>query len=551
MVRQILSILPLVAGVAHAGYREQATLFRAEELDAASMARRLDAQWKTVTPEALDSVKLEVLLEKRQCDSAVAASQARLVALRERKAAMLRLADVNDLIKSLDRKEESLAKVRQDAVQSLQNVAVKGIYAVILSHPALDKESKRFLQGRAFSALSAQAIPDLRGVFLSSSTEIRNSQLIKDQILMESSGELSLEEEWLSHPLRGQRKFIYLAKVQVRPLAHGQTGTKDVTRGTIAGTVLDVSEGLSDSALRAHDLFEVDLERFRNALPPDYVQDLRNERIKAAEQGRMIEENCRLQQGRIQRDMQEIRSKLEGYRTQIDAELDALGRESPDDLSQAFVAGCSALDAAIARELAVKVAAKESEPIAIWRKIVPSQGTPSEDIARDVVGMTAQLAQSYGRVEKFLQVAEVQNSMLVREETLAWRDLNRRVDRVEVLLVPRDDNDYHVSIVAHFKMEGKGILPVAAPDPMTDSVKKSQDFRRPRAFPVPVTQAPSPERKLEDKTCTACWLAGGLAVGAGVTAAVLLLTQKDEPAATATTGTTNTTSNKSTVEATW
>lgn len=388
MLRQILAVAGLTASCTFADTQAKAYLISTRDIADGSFVKRIKTQKLSTIPDSVEAAKLAVQQEKRQSDSAVAASEARLVKLRERKAEILRMSDAGELLKTLERKEDGLQKIREEATQSLQSIALKGVYAVVVSDASVKMGSKRVLQERAASSLASTVIPDLRGWYLSSSTEVRNSQLMQDQILQESRGELTIEEEWLSHPLRQQEKFLYLAKVQVRPLASGNKSLRsEQVEPSLVSAVIDLSAGMADSLLRIQGLTDENLKRFRDALPASYAQDLQNERQVAIEQTCAIEENRKTQEAQIQRNILEIRQKLAGYQNQLDKQLQELGKASPTSLIAAVESALAAVDEEIRLEMARKLAAKELEPVAIWRKIVPSQGEPSEDIAHDVKGL--------------------------------------------------------------------------------------------------------------------------------------------------------------------
>lgn len=551
----------LYLGTANAFEHPQAYVFRASELNQRSIAERIASQWKKCEPSQIEAAKLQISVEKRASDSGVQVSDDWLRALRERRQVLLRLADATQLEARIKVKEQGLDKIREEARKGIAAISFKAVYAVILRDSSIDRAKKRDLQSRAQAELTSQAVPEQRGMFLSSETVVQNSFLKEDRILMESSGEVETEEEWLSHPLRSQGKFLYLAKVQVRPLSgapgaagHGQA---EAGVGASQSVVLDMSERVPEPELLASGLSKTDIQRFHDVLPPGYQSELREERVRAERQIRSIEANRRELEAKLSQELSLLRQQSDDYRRQVSMHLRWLGKVVPSRLGEAYAAALDAVDAEILNETARKVEAKEMEPVAVWKRIVPSQNSPDEDIAQSVLGTVGQLQQAYGSLQRFLQVSEVRNSVLTRDESFQWQDWYRSLDRIEVLVVPRDDNDYHVSVIAWFSLNRPFQLPKAMP-------RTIQPFATMSSAPVPdssvlaVASAPvvtesqslppvSPVSLEKDApTCRFCWLAGGLAVGAGATAAVLLLTEKDSKSTASVPA-----SSSSSVEATW
>lgn len=544
----------------------QGYAFTARELEQATIAARISSQWKKCDPLQVDAAKQQVFQEKRASDSAVQVSEDWLQHLRERKQALLRLSDAAQLEGRIQAKVQERSRIREETQKGISALSFKAVYGVVLLDSAVDRTKKRDLQAQAQASLTAVAIPEQRGHFLTSETVVQNGFLKEDKILMESSGELETEEEWLSHPLRSQGKFLYLAKVQIRPLSGTASLVGDAEASKSQAVVLDMSGSFPDSALQACGLTPADIRRFREVLPNGYQEEIQEERQRAARQIRSFEARRLELEAKLAKELTELHRQEEECSRQVSLHLRWLGKTIPNRLPDAHRLALAAIELEIQDEMARKVEAKEREPVAVWMRIVPSQNAPSEDIAQSVMGTLEQLQQGYGSVQRFLQVAETRNSLLVRDETLQWQDWSRTLDRVSVLVVPRDDNDYHVSVVGQFALQRKLSLPAVTPRRLQRFVGSSEAAPQlpsepeatrqaspiPTAVAAPVTPLPAPMgpksvAESDRTTCRTCWLAGGLAVGAGATAAILLLTGKDGSSSSATAPA----SNKSSVEATW
>lgn len=573
----------LVFGSSQAMCAPKAYQFNRESLSAPTLAAGLGSLNQELTLPELEDIKKKIEREKALSDSEVQVSDAWLRLLAEHKAALLHLSDAGDLEKRLASKRKALDAIDEQAREEYAKLAREGVFAVKVQDPAVSGIGRRQLLERAQTALGPDAIGSIRGTFLSSSTLVENGLLKEDRIRTETSGEMDIAEDWLSETDLEKKTFLYLTKVRVRPLADG--GARSVatpSKGTVS-IVVDLSRGIQEEALLARGLNHDEIRSLREALPSGYDAVVGRSWVESDKLVAAIETNRREANRRLVGEIGQLERQLSAYRQQLKRSLLWLGRKDVGwdnsrtrlETSALFSQALEAVDGAILQERARKVAAKEKEPVAVWKRMVISENQPADDVAGAVIGILGQIQQQHGNVQRFLQKSESVNNMLVSDGEMAWQDWIRKVDRFDVFLVPKKDIRL-VSVVAYFSLRGNEALPRLAPRSfstpirldsaaaVTDSVKifpfptvvhdTVVSVRTVTLAPEPVHVGPSPMPEVPQEssagTCRACWLAGGLAVGAGATATILLLTGND--------GSTKSTaqdagsqSSKTSVEATW
>lgn len=404
-----------------------------------------------VSPDDVKTAQDVVRRSQQESSANVARCEASLSALRTTKQTILRYQDEEAQQQEQIRlKEQSLMKAREEALRNLQQVAFKGIFAVEM--PAGPMDAKPDLEARALAIVSPKAIRSLRGVFLHSTSETSHSQLRKDLIHAESSGELNQEQLFLSQTFRQSKKYLFLVKVRVRPLADGKVQTESVS--TSGAEVVDLSFGFSASALRDKGLDEDEIKRLHDAWPEGEESIVATENATSRNlEAATLESGQRLVR-QIENDIATARQNLDEVKKQLKAFLAGLGtRFDEANPGGSINEALASLDRSIALEQSRKIAAKEQELQALWGKIAPSHRKIREDIAKTTMGIVEQLRQGYGKVE---QITKVENSQLQSDENAGWSDWMRDIDRIWVLPVPTDSNDFMVSVVVHFKMH-KGV----------------------------------------------------------------------------------------------
>ncbi|HSQ42710.1 MAG TPA: hypothetical protein VLM37_10565, partial [Fibrobacteraceae bacterium] len=136
--------------------------------------------------------------------------------LRSQKQDWIRQKDVVQQLMRLDSLKDSRGKIYAETEKVLKNMNQVGIYLVVLDgvDPYASKEQLRAL---AKATLTPQAISELVGTFVQSSTEVRNNMLWKDLIRTVVSGRLEVEEDPVAWPMKKSGRFVYVARVKVHP----------------------------------------------------------------------------------------------------------------------------------------------------------------------------------------------------------------------------------------------------------------------------------------------------------------------------------------------
>jgi len=368
---------------------------------------------------------------------------------------LVKLHDLEEMKKELAAKNKNYAEMKRSLIENLTAVSRKGLWLVVIDG-VQQFASKEDLRSKAEAALAPQAISAINGTFIESITEVSNNQLIRDYIRSEVSGAMQVDNIHQQLHRKASGRFIYLAQIGVTSLKDAisvgtssslEQGRVHVVDLSTAGSVSDLCAGCELSKddlelvhrgidnLRATVAAQNDAAAIREKMILDessqHFKELSNE-IK------VLESNISNRDGRIRIEVQ----RLCGITCK---------RNADDCIPQAV----KRLDSRIDSLQQKKMDLKSNEIITQRTQVRPETGDPALDVANIVSGVVAQIDKSYGKLEQFLEVTEVNNYMLTSYSALQKRDLFRTADTVWVYASPQDDETFQVLVAVKFSVTSK------------------------------------------------------------------------------------------------
>ncbi len=401
--------------------------------------------------------ELNLLVKKcnNEIDNQIALLKNKLLSVSMDKQELIKVKDIKKIKEQITEKENSLKNINKQIETDLQNVNYKGIFIAIIKDIDPYEDSKEKLSVKADAFIAPIAIENLNGTFISSMTVVQDAITISDYIKSIVSGEMMVEKPIINKINTKNRLYIYLTKVSVTPL-----------KKTIKTTQNNISEQ-SKNVLVINPLNDINykdkLKQF--GIPAELIGEIETEINAVTESINSENDIVRRRQKDIiekgNQNMIQLKKEIDELQNQLQNRSNILKNviESKTNIKYNENNSDASVNSAIAyfdnkiselnKEILLK---KESELIYRQDVPVPYEGVPSMDIAKKTIDICNQLQATYSKVEKFLEVVEVENMLVSSYQSGQTKDLFRKIDKVWIYPVAGDNDNYKITIVAKFKI---------------------------------------------------------------------------------------------------
>lgn len=448
-LRQILSIGMALSTLASAYEPSYGLGFDAKGADAASLSKSIRIKKPSYDPAQLETILAEVEASNQRMERRLVELDQTLMELRNEKQDWLREKDAVQQLVRLDSLRKVGAQIREETRRKLAEVAYSGIYLTV--QPVADEYTAlEALDKAAEQAIAPRATADLNGLFLQSSTTIRDNVVWQDIIRAQISGAMTVEKSLIRQHLIRSKRFVYLARVQVRPLGAGSSlKDADLEKTSVQGSIVLSPRSLAglDSALQRLGIGTKELaglptdDAFQECAARNRVADLKKADILQRDQRRLLLVEADLL--KIELDLVAVKKRLAGQ--------GMMGTDLAGEIRKKL----GNIDAQILQALKGKLEVKSEELVVRKDAVVESQGDPAEDVARTALGILNQQTQSFGTVSNFFEESVVENFMEIGFRQNQGRDIYREQEKSWLFPVPQNDGTRKLTLVTKLRVTDK------------------------------------------------------------------------------------------------
>lgn len=358
--------------------------------------------------------------------------------------------DVGGLEKQIRDLEESRKKSRMELEQNLGYVKHTGIFAVLLE--SIDPyENKNTLIGKANAAISPVAVQDLVGAYLTRASTVQDYAPVRDVVQSFVGGETKVEKEYFNQPNYQKNYFLYVVKTGATPL-------KQKPAGAEAGANALVLNLASDSDFRARlrgkGVSEEHINRIeRDVLP--YLADVQRDNNAADSRQDDILLRGTEEINRLDRELEDARQRLKTRSAKINSICKELGLAfDARNIDGSVNTALQNLRTRIQERTARWSQTKESEIIFKETRTF-IEGEPAQALATEALNACRQLEQGYGKVDRLLQITEVENLDVTRYDANRTLTVYRNPRRLWAYPIPMDDGSFKLAVLVQFKVTGQ------------------------------------------------------------------------------------------------
>jgi tetratricopeptide (TPR) repeat protein len=367
---------------------------------------------------------------------------------------LLQLPNLDAINKEIELKISSNKQVHKEMQQDLSNISYKALYLVIIDNIDL-YASKDDLNKLSESIITPDAIKSLNGLFIENTTIVKNNMLVQDYIRSSITGELNIEQVYIANTWREDRRHVFLAKVSVTPLKSKPTRSSSLLTTSNRYSLINLARLpkykniIQGKPLSDQICFQID-----NGLH-SIIEAISEENNSAQKHEKFILSSAELAITKIDNDIRELQSEYSTSKEAIFETTQSITNlkchDTPENCLRITL---KYLENKIQQYENAKQNIKEQE-IITQRSTVILEGEPTTDIANTVMRVCNQMRSSYGNMEKYYELTEVENHMLTSFNTNQQRQVYRELDTIWIYPVPGDADKFYVSVAAKFKILSK------------------------------------------------------------------------------------------------
>lgn len=408
---------------------------------------------------------------------------------------LLKLSDIAKMKEQITAKKQSITQIQHEMEKDLSNISYKAIYLAVLTDIDV-YEAKEKLSTAAEAAISDDAIRSINGLFISGLTIVENNMMIRDYIKAVVSGEMGVEKKYIATTLRKDKKFVYLAKVNVSPLKKPLAGANKFAfdQNQKKAAVLDLGKTeLAPAALGLGETDDITLE-IRNDVA-NTMPTIQSENDLASRRQQDVLSNGLANTQRVEAEIKDLQQRYDSRFAEIKRLITTKTYVTfvDNDIKGTIDQALAYYDKKIRALTDKKMMTKELELLSQNTNVI-AEGEPVEDIAKTAINVAKQIETSYSKVEQFSEVTEVENNMLVNFETAQKKDIFRTIDKIWIYPIPGNNDNFELTVVAKFKINYKySQLYTAVDYGNLEKEVYSPQPSKPRVHPEPVRPAPAPE----------------------------------------------------------
>lgn len=366
--------------------------------------------------------------------------------------------DVGGIEKQIRDLEESRRKSRAELEQNLGYVKHLGVFAVLLEN--IDPyDNISALIARANRAITPMAVDDLVGAYLSRATTVEGFAPVRDVVQAFKGGEARAEKEYFNHANFQKNYFLYVAKVGATPLKESPAGANSAEKGLVLNLARD-----SDfrSRLRSRGVSEEHIIRIEREVLP-YLADVQRENTTADSRQDDILQRGTEEIRRLDRELEDVRQRLATRSGKIQAICTEMGVSFNAKNIDASVADALQSLRRQIQELTARWGQTKEREVVVKETRTYIAGTPAKILASETLNTCKQIEQAYGKVDRILQIIEVENLEINRYDANRTLTVYRAPSRVWAYPMPQSDNSFKLAVFVQFHITGQHSAPVDDP----------------------------------------------------------------------------------------
>lgn len=372
--------------------------------------------------------------------------------------------DVGGLEKQIRDLEESRKNSKTELERNLGNVKHTGIFAVLLE--GIDPyENKSALIGKANAAISPVAVEDLVGTYINRASQVQDFAPVRDVVQSFTGGEAKAEKEYFNQSNFQKNYFLYVAKTGAAPLKQKPGGPAATDNVLVLNLARD-----SDfrSRLRAKGVSDENITRIeRDVLP--YLADVQRDNSAADSRQDDILQRGTEEIRRLDRELDDARQRLNTRSAKIGSICKELGVTfDAKNIDNSVTAALQSLRKQI-QDLTTRWSEAKEREIIIKETRTFIEGVPAHSLALEALNTCKQLEQGYGKVDRILQIIEVENLDVTRYDANRTLTVYRSPQRLWAYPIPLEDGSFKLAVMAQFRITGlsaEGTMP-GKQDPKT------------------------------------------------------------------------------------
>lgn len=400
------------------------------------------------------------------------------------------------LTDQLSEAEANYAEILADIKKSVSGIPYKGFYVCLIKNISPMDDPEQLIE-RAKAYITPIAVEDIMGYHIQSVTELYLKEGFDDQfysyIKEQISGKLEVETKFHHAINPADRVFWYACKVSVSPLDEKlKTNKVEVANENTNVLVLNA---LKETDIRGR----VTLVGFKRSIANEIESLVKSNRLAVENENKSVNTRKESIISNGQQKLEELVVTIKQLQLQIQQahislqkiiEVSTPVKYQKDNMAASVEAADKFLLGKIKELLDKELNFREMKLQAEWERVIATPGNPRLAISNNVVELKNQLETNYGKIEQFIEVAELFNDDLSLEQGRKVTH-HRFVDRMWVFLEPLSAG-FKLHVVAQFRI-GKEVTTSLADNIVDNKVDTSQssndDKEKGNSSPTP--QKPS------------------------------------------------------------
>ncbi len=427
----------------------------ATQVNAASIASAIKQHNRRFTKAEIDQLKLQLTQCNSNMNSNISELKSKLVDVSELHKSFLPFRDVEGVKKQIEEKRKALIETEKAIFRDLENITLQSLYIVYMDRVDILNGQVEDWTRELNEYMSPQVIGDINGVFIESTTIVKDAALLQDHIKKQVSGELTASS--MNTVVDAEKEFfVNFSRVIVSPLKK-EKNTLDQRQASNSNRTYKIINPLNESS------WQLSLRNLQ--IPENKINDFANQ-VEAFQKEITLENERQL---KLQRNLlekgkqqiklleQEIRSLEDGLRSR-DVRVDDFMRQYPNlnyhkgntDANVRLI--LSHLDKERSATLEAIRKEKEKEYVMKSDILVQIQGDTREALAQQAMFVLSQIRKNETVIQDFYEKNEIQDGKLTEQERLEARRLYRDPDKIWIFPSPGQGDQYKLALVVTFKV---------------------------------------------------------------------------------------------------
>lgn len=405
-----------------------------------------------LSPGGFDDLKARINRCNNEMEVALSGITAQMSELSLKYQQILGYKDVEGIEKQLRDLEESRKKSRAELEQNLGYVKHSGVFAVLLEGVDFYQGEQRDRIAAASRAVTARAVDDLVGVHITRVSEVRDFAPVRDVVLEIKNGEVRLEREYFAEPDGFKKQFLLVGRFGATPTRQKPAGAGP---GDAAALVLNLSKDTDFRArLSAKGVKESLIRRIEQEVLP-FLPNLQRDNKTADGRQDYILQNGSEEIRRIDRDIEDARARLALRSAKVGEICRELGVPfANSNFGQSVNAALQKIKDQMRDLTAQWNQTAEREVLYKDSRSTSLEGSLTQSLAAEALKICGQIGEGYGKLDRVLQVTEVENLDVSRFESSRTVTVFRAPRKIWAYAIPKDDGSYGVAVLVQLRVTG-------------------------------------------------------------------------------------------------